>query len=988
VYFNTVGALYLLSCSLVRRFAHTWQPSDLECGIHCFRHLLYLPLKKAGLQFSNVSAEFAVALCYKAELDSACHREIIEEVLTLYLCCLPWEPSEEFTALVLFKLAWLIVFRLIRTGKSERFEQVVEYIREGRKVCQPKDLPELSVLLAFVLGWHSFYAGLHNGHEEIMALFNENLPLIPSEHHLRSLAQTTIWLLATSQSARFHTPDGVEEMISTFRPILNCLPLGSPYRHVVLFILASSLRDRYEYSGHEEYLTEAESYAKEAYSLSQSENLQFLRDSDYGPAGVVLSLIHAESSRAGLEEELRRSHELLASTQPGDDNRRYALLQSRFIYLVKYFQSNDPTDLEQAIKYRQMILPSVPNAARETIEMATDLLAVFMQSGREEVLDKSIDICRSALELQPQHAPRFELFRTLGFALSLRCFELGRLENLNESISMLKAAFDDDYSTASDRIRIAYIWAYIARNFGHPSTSLAYQNALSVLQSSLAVGPTVQTQHNIVGKLGDAMKISLDYASYQIERGELELAVETLEQGRALLWSEMRGLRTSVDQLRTVDSTLADEFLAVSKALEIVTTSTLIHEDTETGPNAAQEEDEADPFSRTLKEQRKLLQEREAIISKIQALPGFQNFFKAVPFYTLRNAASNGPIIIINHCSWRCDIVIVLRDAPPSLIPTSRNFYQRAITLSTRLLEARKEYGLGSKDYNRALRSVLEGLHELVGQPVIDRLRELRIPRQSRIWWCPTSVFCSLPLHAMGPIPSDDKKKRYFSDLYVSSYTPTLGALISSRTPVAQISHLSPSLLMVGQPDAYLEGVEGELEVIRDVGIPVTELVSEDATRAAVIQGLQNHRLVHFACHGNLETGKPFEASFRLHDGERLTLLDIVRSRIPTAEFAFLSACHTAELTDLENPDEALHLTAAMQYCGFRSVVGTMWEMADTDGRDLSAHFYGNLFSPEGEDGTPLCERSARALRDAVRMLRRKRGVTLERWVNFVHYGT
>jgi CHAT domain-containing protein len=84
-----------------------------------------------------------------------------------------------------------------------------------------------------------------------------------------------------------------------------------------------------------------------------------------------------------------------------------------------------------------------------------------------------------------------------------------------------------------------------------------------------------------------------------------------------------------------------------------------------------------------------------------------------------------------------------------------------------------------------------------------------------------------------------------------------------------------------------------------------------------------------------LETGKPFEASFKLHKGERLTLLNIVRSRLPDAEFAFLSCCHVAETTAESVSDEALHLTAAMQYCGFRGAVGTMWAMVDTDGRDL-----------------------------------------------------
>jgi CHAT domain-containing protein len=115
-------------------------------------------------------------------------------------------------------------------------------------------------------------------------------------------------------------------------------------------------------------------------------------------------------------------------------------------------------------------------------------------------------------------------------------------------------------------------------------------------------------------------------------------------------------------------------------------------------------------------------------------------------------------------------------------------------------------------------------------------------------------------------------------------------------------------------------------------------------------------------------------------------LLDIVRSQLPDAEFAFLSACHTAELTDESISDEVLHLAAAMQFCGFRSVVGTMWAMADIDGRDLARHFYQSVFS-DGLQGAPYYKRTAEALRDAVKALRRKGAMTLERWVNFVHYG-
>ncbi|KAI9465714.1 CHAT domain-containing protein [Lactarius psammicola] len=961
--------LHLASAKVYRNnMSH--QSLDLDDIILYLTEALLLSFRDRRWQaFSNPSSE----------------HDNIEEVMTLYLHCAPWDPSEEYTASVLSRLALAVTNRFSRTGKSEYFERVIGYLREGHKLCRPNDRPELAVLLVLLLTQHSFRTSTEDNYQEIMALYNEYLPLLPSGT-LQPLAPMAIALVATNQSTGGDESDSHEEMINSCRATLNCLPLGSQYRPMCLHLLAELLRGRYGLFGREECLREADLCTDEALTLYESENLQSLRDSDGGQASTILSLIHASGSTAALEEEIQHSHERLSGTQPGRIGYNHALVNSYLIYLMKYQRSNETADLEEAINYHRMLLSSTSITYEDEVNMAGNLLLAFRRSGREELLEKSIDICRGVLKTHPRQASHARLFWVLGNSLSLRCLLHGRLESVNESTSVFNAAFEAS-TNAPDKFKIACFWAIFARLFKHSSTSLAYQNALSVMQSMLT-GPTVQTQHVIIRNLGSHMQTPLDYASFLIERGQLELAIEVLEQGRALLWSELRGLRTSVDQLRNVAPALADKFRDVSQALEAVTTSVSLHEILGTPPGTERGHEETDAFSHTMKEQRRILQDRQAIISQIRNLSGFESFLKAVPFHTLRNAASGGPVVVINHCRWRCDIVVVLKDAAPSLIPTPEEFYGRANTLADRLLNARKKHALESKHYHRALRSVLEELHELVGQPVIERLRELRIPEQSRVWWCPTSVFCSLPLHAMGPIPSEDHQKRYFSDLYVSSYTPTLGALIASRADVTQTSNLSPSLLMVGQPDAYLQGVKGEMDVIRAVGIPVAGLISDDATRATVIHGLQKHQLAHFACHGNLEPGKPLEASFELHAGDRLTLLDIVRSRLSiAAEFAFLSACHTAELTDLEHPDEALHLTAAMQYCGFRIVVGTLWAMADTDGMDPSAHFYGYMFSPEGEVDLPLCERSARALRDAVQNLRKKKGVTLERWVNFVHYG-
>ena len=330
----------------------------------------------------------------------------------------------------------------------------------------------------------------------------------------------------------------------------------------------------------------------------------------------------------------------------------------------------------------------------------------------------------------------------------------------------------------------------------------------------------------------------------------------------------------------------------------------------------------------------------------------------------------------------------MFHDKSPSLITTPTDFFDRASALKDKLLESRRKCGLGSSDYEETLADVLEELYKLVGKPVIDRLRQLGIPEQSRIWWCPTSAFCFLPLHAMGPIPSDDGEKRYFLDLYICSYTPTLSALIQSRNRDSSLrSSNRPSMLLVAQPNS-LPTVEREIQVIQALDTEVTSLISEAATPATAIDGFHHHGFVHFACHGSLEDGKPFEAGFELHGDERLTLLEIVRAHIPAAEFAFLSACHTAEMTEGSHVEEGLHLAAAVQYCGFRSVVGTMWAMVDEDGCDLAKNFYKVMFSNSKRDrGLPYHERSAKALQSAVKKLRKKKRMTLERWVNFVHYG-
>ena len=518
--------------------------------------------------------------------------------------------------------------------------------------------------------------------------------------------------------------------------------------------------------------------------------------------------------------------------------------------------------------------------------------------------------------------------------------------------------------------------ASFSRMWAHSSTAVAYQNALSALQSVLVARPTTRLLFPFFERLGPRLHIPLEYASYLIERGQLELAVETIEQGKALIWSEMFGLHSPMGKLRRIDPDLADRLAHFTQALQAI--NNLISVD----------QRDANTFNLVIEELKGLLNGRQEVIQRIRALQGFANFMKAVPFRTLQTAAARGPVIMINHCHWRCDILIVLHDSPPSLIPTNEGFYERANNLERELKDARRRHRVDLQEYIAVLIYVLEELYELVGRPVIDRLRELGIPEQSRIWWYPTSVFNTLPFHAMGPLPSTDGSVRYFFDIYVCSYTPTLGSLIQSRGFLAPKTHSQNSLLLVAEPEPNFPTSHEEVEVLQSLPIPVTTLISKQATPWAVIDNLRNHNLVHFAYHGTLEAGDPLNVAIECYGHDRLTVRDIANGRLPPAEFAFLSASNTAGPTDLDDPTEGLNIAAAMQYLGCGSVVGTMWAMVNEDGGDLSRQFYKALFAKSRRDhDVPLAERSARALQFAVKKLRRKRGTTLERWVNWVHYG-
>jgi CHAT domain-containing protein len=223
------------------------------------------------------------------------------------------------------------------------------------------------------------------------------------------------------------------------------------------------------------------------------------------------------------------------------------------------------------------------------------------------------------------------------------------------------------------------------------------------------------------------------------------------------------------------------------------------------------------------------------------------------------------------------------------------------------------------------------------------------------------------------------------SDYVISSYTPTLSALLDPLTVPAHSVFKMVSVIESSVTGAsYIPHTKQELERIQHhlAGRDLVVLEGLEATRKSVMKAMENCHWIHLACHGVQNSIEPTKSALLIHDGH-LTLEEIIRLHLPDAEFAFLSACQTTT-GDEKLSEEAVHIAGGMLLAGYRSVVATMWSIQDELAPEVADEFYAHIL----KDGQrPNNRNAAEALHLSVKKLREKRRLPFTAWIPFVHLG-
>ncbi|MFI6504515.1 CHAT domain-containing protein [Nonomuraea typhae] len=595
---------------------------------------------------------------------------------------------------------------------------------------------------------------------------------------------------------------------------------------------------------------------------------------------------------------------------------------------------------------------------------AVALVDAFRHDGNIEHLDNAIPYLRRALSELPDDTPaRARVLGNLIAAVEERPAVPPAKADLPDVTDLRRELSTTVSAPVADRLAAARAWGYAAAESTRPAEGLAgLEIAVELLPRAAWWGHRRDTRERL---LAEHIGLAADAAACAVDAGQPALALELLEGGRAVLWTQLLRTRTDRTALRQVAPRLAKRMDRVAAALE-----------RDRGMPADKRMALVARWSR-MDERAGVRLEREwdSLARRAQEALPEGAFIRPEYGSDLGPAGAEGPVVVVNVSRLGCCALIV-RDGEeePQVVGLPGLTYDDASAHA-------QKYVTEGRDREEVVGATLGWIWESVVSPVLDALgyREQEQESWPRLWWCPTGPLMTLPLHAAGKV----------LDCAVSSYTPALKVLVRARkardTPPddAAEGRLLHVAVGDGPGQESLPGAartRGYLERLLPADRRTT-LDGQAATWRSVETGLRRHVWTHFDCHGVQDLNNPFQGGLVLHD-RTLTVADLAGIRHDRAEFAFLAACTTA-IGGARVPDESITLTAALQHAGYQSVIGTLWTVPDRPAARIAQAVYGTLV----HDGRLQPAESARALHAAIRAERARSPRHPSAWAPFLHVG-
>jgi hypothetical protein len=413
--------------------------------------------------------------------------------------------------------------------------------------------------------------------------------------------------LGVSLEIRFERLDNITDLtnaILAHQAAVNLIPDGHPYKPGRLNNLGSSLANRFKRLGNVEDLDNA-----------------------------ILSVQAAVNLTPDGHPEKRRLLSNLGSS-----------------FETRFRQSGSIADLDNAILTKQTSLDLTPESHPEKpvclSNLGNSLITRFKQLKNTVDLENALSSTQAAVNLTPDdHHGKSSYLINLGSAFETRFYHIQDSSDAESAISHFSTAAKSPFGPPTTRFSAVERWISVASIISHQSLLSAYECALEIMPLLAWLGLPIPDRHRHLAQIGG---ITREAVATAIAAEQYEKALEWLEQGRSIVWTQILQLRTPVDELRAIRPELADSLMRVSQLLD-------------RGPQPKDRmigelqapEDEGERY-------RALTIEWESIIKQARSLPNFENFLRPPNSLKLMKAAQDGPIIVLNIAKERCDALALV----------------------------------------------------------------------------------------------------------------------------------------------------------------------------------------------------------------------------------------------------------------------------------------------------------------------------------------
>ncbi|KAB5588050.1 aromatic di-alanine and TPR containing protein [Ceratobasidium theobromae] len=885
--------------------------------------------------------------------------------------------------------------RFERLGKYDDIEMAIQYNNQA-VMLTPEDHPDMPMSLSNLGIAHRIrfsHLGQLEDIDKAIECQTRAVSLTPKGH-----AYIPVWLnnLGNSHQSRFNRSGKLEDLdkaIEFKAEAVSFTPSGHPNLPLRLSNLGISYRTRFERLKQLDDIDKAIQYQTKAVSLTPGGHatlpawLNNLGNSHYSRFENIEKI-------EDIDKAIEHNARAVALTSGDHVDLPSRLSNLGNAHALRFHHLGKLDDNDKAIQYHNEAISLTPEGNANIPAFLNNLgdshMSRFESLRNIEDINRAIEVKTQALSLTPEgHANVPPRLTNLGNAQWKRYQLSSDPESLDRSVECFRRAALSTTGDPRSKFFAACKWAQVTSSEPITDHLLAFQTAVNLIPHVIWFGTTITQRYSDARLIGD---IATEAAAAAISAQQYDCALEWLEHARSIVWNQALQLRSPLDRLFAASPCLANTLQQVAREL---------HDASFLPPHAATMPNDASFMERAAQRHRRLAEKYDELVDEVREIPGFENFLRPKKAPEFIGAAKTGPIFLINVHTSRCDALAVLPQCGKvEHIPLLD--FSPAKAVKARALIQHSLHGLRERGFRvatmvssqeDAFRNALAVLWTDVVRPILDHFELLYLVRVRQnvhtvdlphVTWCATGPLAFLPLHAAGLF--SEPGARVF-DYVVSSYTPTLSALLFSDSALGNASH--SSILSIGQENtpghSALPETKSELSCIEKLTqsrICHTKLDGDNATIASVLNAMETHDWVHLACHAYQDLKDPTESGFFLHNGT-LSLDKIMQQSFQNKGLAFLSACQTAA-GDQELPDEVVHLASGMMLAGYPSVIATMWSVVDRDAPVIAERVYEQLL----KSGKMDHKEAAKALHAAVGDLRAKVGeAEFARWVPYIHIG-